>query len=115
MFDINTSSIPSLNLIELGGSAGIGTAATGVLTLRPPAYSFAESALPAKQRIRLLAVNVVKLRESTNLVFPKSLVAPSKSPPVGETLASLFFKSSLPGRIIHSCLFLIGVHEGRAV
>jgi hypothetical protein len=51
--------------------------------------------------------NAIKLRENTNLVLPKSLVAPSKSPPLvsGETLASLFFKSSQPGRIIHSCLF----------
>jgi hypothetical protein len=48
----------------------------------------------------------IKLRGNTNVILPKSLVAPSKSPPVGETLASRFFKSSLPGRIIHRIIDL---------
>jgi hypothetical protein len=41
-------------------------------------------------------LNALKLRDNTNIILSKSLVALSKSPPVGETLASLFFKS-LPG------------------
>ena len=42
-------------------------------------------------------LNAIKLRVSTNVNLPKSLVAPSKSPPVGETFSFALFKSSLPG------------------